>query len=119
MPGFVVTTSIESAPMRDVRETSVEIGAVAGRPGDYLARFSDPATRGHLLGTLRRLGLRCPMARRHYDARRRFELTGQVTPIHSPALAVWELHATRGATDGATGGGHRASDVIPRGSRCQ
>ena len=36
--------------------------------------------------SLRRLGLRCPMMRRHYDARRRFELTGQVTPIHSPAL---------------------------------
>ena len=26
------------------------------------------------------------MMRRHYDARRRFELTGQVTPIPSPAL---------------------------------
>ena len=30
VPAFAVTTSIESAPMRDVRETSVEIGAVAG-----------------------------------------------------------------------------------------
>ena len=78
------------------------------------------------------------MMRRHYDARRRLELTGQVAPIHSPALvdlvgrvpgapleyrrapsprrpvAVWELHATRGARDGATGGGHRASGVTPR-----
>ena len=35
---------------------------------------------------LRRLALRCPMMRRHYDARRCFELTGQVTPIPSPAL---------------------------------
>ena len=26
------------------------------------------------------------MMRRHYDARRCFELTGQLTPIHSPAL---------------------------------
>ena len=26
------------------------------------------------------------MMRRHYHARRRFELTGQVTPMHSPAL---------------------------------
>ena len=26
------------------------------------------------------------MMRRHYDARRCFELPGQVTPIHSPAL---------------------------------
>ena len=32
------------------------------------------------------IGLRCPMMRRHYDARRCFELTGQVMPIHSPAL---------------------------------
>ena len=36
--------------------------------------------------SLRRLGLRCKMMRRQNDARRCFELTGQVTPIHSPAL---------------------------------
>ena len=36
---FAVATSIESAPTRDVRETSVEIGAVAGRPAQHLARF--------------------------------------------------------------------------------
>ena len=66
------------------------------------------------------------------------ELTGQVTPIPSPALrrpgrarsgrasgianglpahdlpvAGRELHATRGAREGATGGGHRSSGVIP------
>ena len=71
-----------------------------------------------------------------------FELTGQVTPIHSAALrrpgrarsgrasgvatglpahdvpvAGRELHATRGGRDGATGGGHRASGVTPRGCR--
>ena len=92
--------------------------------------------------SLRRLGLRCLMTRRHYDAWRCFELTGQVTPIHSAALrrpgrarsgrasgvanglpahdvpvAVRELHATRGGRDGATGGGHRASGVTPRGCR--
>ena len=68
-----VATSIESAPMRDVRETSVEIGAVAGRPAQHLARFSEPALSSHLLGA--------------YDASTiRFELTGQATPIHSPAL---------------------------------
>ena len=73
VPAFAVTTSIESAPMRDVRETSVEIGAVAGRPAQHLARFSEPALSSHLLGA--------------YDASTiRFELTGQVTPIHSPAL---------------------------------
>ena len=79
------------------------------------------------------------MMHRHYDARRCFGLTGQVTPIHSPALvelvgrvpgappeyrrapsprrpvAGRELHASRGAKDGATGGGHRASGVIPLG----
>ena len=78
------------------------------------------------------------MMRRHYGARRCFEVTGELTPIHGPALhrpgrarsgrasgaadglpahdvpvAVWEVHATRGATDGATGGGHRASGVTP------
>ena len=76
--------------------------------------------------------------RRHHNARGRFELAGQFTPIHSPALvdllgrvpgappelptapsprrpvAGRELHATRGATDGATGGGHAASGVTPR-----
>ena len=36
--------------------------------------------------SLRRLGLRCPLMRRHHNARRCFELTGQVMPIHSPAL---------------------------------
>ena len=35
VPGFAVTTSIESAPMRDVREISVEIGAVAARSCEY------------------------------------------------------------------------------------
>ena len=35
LPGFAVTTRIESAPMKDVRETSVEIGAVAGRPAQH------------------------------------------------------------------------------------
>ena len=40
MPGFALTTSIESAPMRDVREISVKIGGVAGRPGQHLPRFS-------------------------------------------------------------------------------
>ena len=43
VPGFALTTSIESAPMRDVREISVKIGGVAGRPGQHLARFSEPA----------------------------------------------------------------------------
>ena len=37
--------------------------------------------------SLRRLGLRCPLMRRHHNARRCFELTGQVTPIHIPGLA--------------------------------
>ena len=109
VPAFAVTTSIESAPMRDVRETSVEIGAVAGRPAQHLARFSEPALSSHLLGA--------------YDASTiRFELTGQVTPIPNPgarrpgrarsgrASGV----ASRGAKDGATGGGHRSSSVIPR-----
>ena len=70
----------------------------------------------------------------------RFGLTGQVTPIPTPALgdlfgrvpgappeiattapsprrpvAGRELHATRGATDGATGGGHRVSGMGIRG----
>ena len=36
--------------------------------------------------SLRRLGLRCPLMRRHHNARGRFELAGQLTPIHSPAL---------------------------------
>ncbi len=40
VPGFALTTSIESAPMRDVREISVKIGGVAGRPGQHLPRFS-------------------------------------------------------------------------------
>ena len=35
---------------------------------------------------LRRLGLRRPMMRQEHDARRRFELTGQITPLPSPAL---------------------------------
>ena len=86
VPGFAVATSIESAPMRDVRETGVEIGAVAGRPAQHLARFTEPALRDHLLRAVRRLGLRCPMMHRHYDARGCFELTGQVTPIPTPAL---------------------------------
>ena len=79
------------------------------------------------------------MMHRHYDARRRLELTGELTPIPSPALvdlvgrvpgappeqpqvapsprrpvAGRELLATRGAREGATGGGHRASGVMPR-----
>ena len=83
------------------------------------------------------IGLRCPMMRRHYDARRCFELTGQVTPIHIPALvdlvgrvagAPPEYRRApsprrpcrgpgatchRGAREAATGGGHRASGVTP------
>ena len=55
------------------------------------------------------------MMRRHYDARRRLELTGQVTPIPSPAL-VDLVGRVPGARDGATGG-HRASGVNPRGWR--
>ena len=36
--------------------------------------------------SLGRLGLRCPMMHRHYDAWRCFQLTGELTPIPSPAL---------------------------------
>ena len=77
------------------------------------------------------------MSSRPYTARRSIDLVGRVPgaasgaadglPAHDVPVAVWEVHATRGATDGATGGGHRASGVTPprlpvgrarRGRRC-
>ena len=64
--------------MRDVRETSVEIGAVAGRPAQHLARFSEPALRDHLTRYTSPTGSVVP--------RRCFELTCRVTPVHSPVL---------------------------------
>ena len=60
--------------------------APSGCAEDRVGRGHERTTHQSCDESLRRLGLRCPMMRRHYDARRRFELTGQVTPIHSPAL---------------------------------
>ena len=64
--------------MRDVRETSVEIGAVAGRPAQHLARFSEPALRDYLT--------RYTSPTRSAVPWRHSELTGELTLIHSPAV---------------------------------
>ena len=80
--------------MREVQHISVEVGAVAGRPREYLARFSSQlygATFAvhfpdSILGALA-LHSFAEMLRKHYDARTiRFELTGTATPMRSPAL---------------------------------
>ena len=80
--------------MRELQQISVQISAVAGRPGEYLARFSSQfygATYAvhfpdSLLGALA-LNSFSEMLRGHYDARSiRFELTEAVSPMRSPAL---------------------------------
>ena len=66
--------------------SSYHLSFPSGCAEDRVGRGHERTTHQSCDESLRRLGLRCPMMRRHYDARRRFELTGQVTPIHSPAL---------------------------------
>ena len=57
-------------------------------PGHHRKRhsFLRPHLEALFDGVVQR-SLRCKMMRRQNDARRCFGLTGQVTPIHSPALA--------------------------------
>ena len=77
--------------MANANETKVFfLGAPNRRAPDPGSDHTDrQSTRARQLAVGWRLpavGLRCPLMRRHHNAMRRFELTGQVTPIRSPPL---------------------------------
>ena len=61
--------------------------------------------------------LRCPMMRSHCDASSRFGLTGQVTPIPSPALVDLVGHVP-GRTSGKEQQPLPAPDVLSRSGSC-
>ena len=83
--------------MRKVQQISVQIGAVAGRSGEYLARWSSQfygATfavdfTDSILGAVA-LNTFAEMLRKHYDASSiRFEVTGSANPCGARRPSTW------------------------------